>query len=400
MKTSRFILLPVVLSMLLTGCGAGQIFGPTQTITPVPFTPTPLPPTETPTPTLTPTPERTATPFYPPEGVGPSNFPPGVNPLTGLQVADPANLERRSVAVKVENLPREDRPQWGLSKADIVYEYYTEEGTTRFIALFYGKNADLVGPVRSARLFDINVVAMYKSAFVFGSAWSYTLNRLYNQDFYNRLLLESTWTYPAIFRNNVNGNNYLMANTALIGDALRAYGATNTRQNLDGMFFQAQPPAGGSPANEVIARFSGAIYNRWEYDPVSEKYLRFSDTQNAGSVETEVYAPLIDRATGEQITADNVVVFFVQQDVIMRSGNTEVIDVPLYGNGPAYIARNGQLYQVQWSRPTRESVLTLVNPDGSPFPFKPGNTWYEVMGNTSEVSQPAEGAWRFTFSIP
>ncbi len=397
MKTSRYLIAALIFSLVLSGCGAGQLFGPT--VTPLP-TATPPRPTSTPTPADTPTPTASPTPDYPPQGLGPTNFPPDVNPLTGLQVEDPANLERRPIAVKVENLPREDRPQWGLSKADITYEYYTEEGTTRFIAIFYGENADLVGPIRSARLFDLNIVPMYKSAFVFGSAWSLVLNRLYSQDYYNRLLIESTWTQPAIFRKNVNGNNFLMVNTALIKDALRNYGATNTRENLDGMFFMAQVPPGGSKADSVYARYSAAIYNRWDYDLASGKYKRFSDTQNAGSPETEVYAPLVDRATGEQITADNVVTFFVQQDVIIRSGSTEVIDVPLYGNGTAYIARNGQMYQVFWSRPNRDSVLTLVNPDGTPFPFKPGNTWYEVMGNTSTVEQPADGTWRFTFSIP
>ncbi len=249
MKTSRYLIAALVLSLVLSGCGAGQIFGPT--VTPLP-TATPPRPTSTPTPADTPTPTASPTPDYPPQGLGPTNFPPDVNPLTGLQVDDPANLERRPIAVKVENLPREDRPQWGLSKADITYEYYTEEGTTRFISIFYGENADLVGPIRSARLFDLNIVPMYKSAFVFGSAWSLVLNRLYSQDYYNRLLIESTWTQPAIFRKNVNGNNFLMVNTALIKDALRNYGATNTRQNLDGMFFMAQPPAGGSPANSRL----------------------------------------------------------------------------------------------------------------------------------------------------
>ena len=397
MKTSRIILPALVITLLASGCGAGQVFGPTLTPSPLPATSTPtLTPTPAATATLTPSP----TPDYPPQGLGPSNFPPGVNPLTGLEVGNPASLERRPIAVKVENLPREDRPQWGLSKADINYEYYTEEGTTRFIAIFYGNDAELVGPVRSARLFDLNIVPMYKSAFAFGSAWSLVLNRLFSQDYGNRLLIETSWSYPAIFRKNVNGNNYLMVNTALIKDALRNYGATNERQNLDGMFFMASPPAGGSPATTVYTRYSSAIYNRWDYDPATQKYMRNSDTQNAGSPEQEIYAPLVDRATGEQISADNVVTFFVQHDVIIKQGATEVIDVPLYGNGTAYIARNGLIYQVQWARPNRDSVLTLVNADGSPFPFKPGNTWYQVMGNTSSVEQPADGTWRFTFSIP
>jgi hypothetical protein len=400
MKIPRVYILLALCLPILSGCGAGQIFGPTRTITPIPYTPTPVLPSATPTPEFTPTPTITPTPNYPPQGLGPTGFPENINPLTGLPVSDPNLLNRRSVAVKVENLPRADRPQWGLSKADINYEYYTEEGTTRFISIFYGADADMVGPVRSARLFDVNIIPMYKSAFVFGSAWSLVYNRLLNQDFANRLLIESVYSAPAIFRYNSAGNNYLMTNTGLIGQVLKNYGVVNTRQNLDGMFFMAPPPAGGSKADTIYTRFSSAIFNRWDYDPVTEKYMRYSDTDNAGSPETEVYGPLVDRSTGEQITADNVVVFFVQQDVIIKTGSTEVIDVPLYGNGVAYIARNGQLYQVQWARPTRDSVLTLVNPDGTNFPYKPGNTWYEVMGRSSSVEQPKDGTWRFTFSIP
>ena len=165
MKTSRILFSALIVTLLASGCGAGQILGPTVTPTPIPPTATPVPPTATPTPVPTATPTLTPTPDYPPQGLGPTNFPPGVNPLTGLEVKNPASLERRPIAVKVENLPREDRPQWGLSKADINYEYYTEEGTTRFIAIFYGNDAELVGPVRSARLFDLNIVPMYKSAF-------------------------------------------------------------------------------------------------------------------------------------------------------------------------------------------------------------------------------------------
>ena len=129
----------VFLSVVLAACGQTA---PAATPTPTP-TPTEIPTsTETPTPLPTETPTLTPTPLYPPEGYGPSNFPTDVDPLTGLKVANPALLDRRPMLIKVSNLPRNVRPQWGLSLADIVFEYYTEEGTTRFAALFYGNDAD------------------------------------------------------------------------------------------------------------------------------------------------------------------------------------------------------------------------------------------------------------------
>jgi hypothetical protein len=66
-------------------------------------------------------------------------------------------LNRRPIVIKVENIPRQDRPQWGLTLADIVFEYYTEQGGTRFAAVYYGQEAEKVGPIRSARFFDFNV---------------------------------------------------------------------------------------------------------------------------------------------------------------------------------------------------------------------------------------------------
>ena len=111
----------------------------------------------------------TPTPGYPEEGFGPFGLPLDINPLTGLST-DPKLLDRRPMIIKVSNLPRNVRPQSGLSKADIVYEYYTEEGTTRFSAIFLSQEAGQVGSVRSARFFDEHLVKMYNAWFVFGSA--------------------------------------------------------------------------------------------------------------------------------------------------------------------------------------------------------------------------------------
>ncbi|PJH76250.1 MAG: hypothetical protein CO064_02285 [Anaerolineae bacterium CG_4_9_14_0_8_um_filter_58_9] len=383
----------ILLALLMTACGMAAPAAtptPTELILPT-ATPPPLPQTQTPT--LTPT----ATPSYPPEGYGPSNFPTDVDPLTGLKVTNPALLERRPLAIKVSNLPRYVRPQWGLSLADIVYEYYTEEGTTRFIALFYGQDAEMVGPIRSARFFDVNIIRGYKAAFAFGSAYVVEMNRLLNAEFANRLVLEGASS--PLTRYDPNGTNDLVVNTADLSAFITQKGIENGRQNLDGMSFKLDPPAGGQAVSHIYARYSAAIYNRWDYDPTTGKYLRFSDTVDDVDNHNEQYAQLTDRLTNQPIAFDNVVVLFVTHEVYSTdSHGNKIYDILFSGLGTGFAFRDGQAYQVNWQRNDTD-VVSLSNPDGTPFAFKPGATWFEVVGLNSTLSQGEQG-WRFTHLMP
>ncbi len=379
--------LAFLLSLLLTACGAPTAL-PTATSTPtLPATATPLP-----SPTLTQEPSPSPTPWE----VGPDSFPPDVNPLTGLTVTDVSRLERRPVAVKVANLPRQYRPQWGLSRADLVFEYYTEEGTTRFIAIFYGQDAEMVGPIRSGRLLDMHVVRGYKAVLAFGGASDYLLRRLYNSELANRLVVEGS--YSPLFRYDPNGANYLMADTAKLSAFITTKGVSNERQNLDGMFFRQEPPVGGQPAERFFVRYSASIYNRWDYDASNGTYLRFSDTDNDfANGQNEKYAQLTDRLTGQPIAFENIVILLVIHEAY--STNPEIWDILLYGSGPAYIFRDGRMYTARWQRNAPDAVVSLTYEDGSPFPLKPGKTWFEVMGAGTKVTSGEQG-WRFVHWMP
>jgi len=399
--------LTLILLATLAGC---TVFSPAATATPLP-TQTPVPPTalqpventatpEPPTATpIPPTETATATPL-PPQTLGPTGFPENVDPLTGLIVADPSILNRRPVIVKIQNLPRDSRPQWGLSAADLVYEYYTEMGTTRFAALFYGNNTEKAGPIRSARFIDVNFIRGYKAFFVFGSAYEGVYSQLVSSEFADRLILEQKDSCPPLCRIEPSSHNYLVVDTGKMNDYLASRKLDNSRQNLDGMYFAVDAPQGGSPAPTIFARFSSAIYNRWDYDPASGSYLRSSDTQNdLTGGNAEVYAPLTDRNTGEQISAKNLVVLFVEHTWVVKNEVTEVVNMTLLGEGKGYIARDGQIYPVTWQRLRNQDVISLVDADGNPFPFKPGNTWFEVMGLNSAVTQTDTGM-RFTHIMP
>jgi hypothetical protein len=382
------------LTVLVSACAVtAPILGPTAAATATLSTSAPVPLADTPTPELTSTPEPTSTPAYPPEGYGPTNFPDGIDPLTGLVVANPALLARRPLAIKVSNLPRDIRPQFGLSLADMVFEYYTEEGSTRFIALFYGQDASRVGPIRSARFFDVSVVRGYKAVFAFGYAYIAELQRLYSSEFADRLVVEGPGT--PLTRFDPNGLDSLVVNTADLSAYISQQGVENGRQNLDGMSFNLMPPAAGQPVTQVFVRYSAAIYNRWDFDAATGRYLRFSDTaDDLTNGQAEKYAQLSDALTQQPVAFDNLVILYVPHELYAPG----IYDILLSGAGQAVAFRDGQAYPLNWQR-NETGVVTLSNPDGTPFAFKPGATWFEVIGSGSTLAKKDQ-SWRFTHLMP
>jgi Protein of unknown function (DUF3048) C-terminal domain/Protein of unknown function (DUF3048) N-terminal domain len=402
----------VLLTSLLSAC---SLFGPQPTETSLvestPMPTTPAPPTATPTPvppthTPTRTPTLTATPGYPARGYGPINFPDDVNPLTGLNVGELDLLERRPLAIKINIVPRTStRPPWGLSAADIVYDYYQNNGYTRFHAIFLGADTELAGPIRSGRFPDHFLIRMYKSIFAYGSADQTINDRLLNAEYSDRLVLEGgrrticppSATAP-LCRFDPQGYDFLLGGTTEIHEFVQSQGVDDERQDLDGMWFMLDEPAGGEAATQVTVRYSSDDYTRWEYNIARQKYLRYQDNvfDTGGG---EEYAPLLDRNNEENIVADNVVVLLMEH-TFFRKPPAEIIDILVSGSGPAYAFRDGKVYEVQWNIPAPDSVLYLTDENGDPFPFKPGKTWFQVVGQSSTLTTPEEGAWRFQFQIP
>ena len=159
----------VLLLIMMTGCSVlDEFLPPLPTLPPTIVLPTrvtaKVPPSitlepssspqpklsYTPKPTLTERPSATPSPTIPPiVRLIPQNFPEYANPLTGLAILDPEVINRKPVIVKISNYPHSVRPQWGLSLADHAFEYYLEDGLTRFAAVFFSNDASKVGPIRS-----------------------------------------------------------------------------------------------------------------------------------------------------------------------------------------------------------------------------------------------------------
>ncbi len=355
-----------------------------------------LKPSSTPPPSSTPFPSLAVQ-----EITNGENLPANYNPLTGLPVTDPARLDRRPVAIKITNFPRKVRPQWGLSLADHVYEYYLEDLITRFIAVFYGNNASRVGPVRSGRFFDEHIVRMYKSFFVFAWADDRVVLPWTESDLRNFLVVEREDNCPPLCRiGPAYDYNTLFVDTFALQGYLAARRTNNDRQDLSGLSFGQVAPYSPQRGEQVYVSFSDFSYNRWDYDPAAGRYLRFEDTVDAFNVPPN-YAPLTDSLTGEPIAADNLVILLVKHEYFANTPTTEMVTMNLLGEGDAYALRDGRIYPVRWQRLAVTNLLRLTDPDGRPYLLKPGNVWYEVLGESSTMIQDSVSkAWMFDFAIP
>jgi hypothetical protein len=373
---------------------------PTKTL--VPSSTSTLAATDTATITLTAT----------PSAYGPTDFPANINPLTGLQVADPSILNRRPVMIKVANFPSSGRPHAGLSFADIVFDYGIDGGTDRYLALFYGQDSSKVGPIRSGRYVDIDLVSMYQGILGYGSAWYLELNKIISY-LGARAIMEGDGTCPAICRDTTISKTpivtNLMADTAAMTTYAAAHGVKQQRYNLDGMAFNYVAPASGKPGTFLTVSFGTNNLADWRYDNTTGKYLRWIEERGTdGLVVTDKSGnvnmiPLVDRITNQQLAFSNVIILYATYQKDFEA----VYEIPVsttYSYQKALIFRDGQEYEALWKSAGTDKPIQFFTLDKQPFQFKPGNSWINIGGTYSQFSQPDPtnnpGRWLYYFNPP
>lgn len=355
--------------------------------------------TDTPTATASPTPTNTPTPVI--VQYGPTDFPYNVNPLTGLEVADPEILNRRPLMIKVANWPRDGRPHAGLSAADIVFDYYTGEGSNRFMGVYYGQDATQIGPVRSARNVDRYLVLMYQgvlgSVYAWKDTWAATLDYLG----WNRVISEGPNTCPAMCRdeaiNKIKPEISVFANSAEMSKYYAARpGVTDGRQDLDGMAFHTIAPDGGVDALTLTHQFGSNNIAKWIYDPDTRKYAREIDyLSDNGLIEM---IPLVDRVTGEQLQFSNVIVLLVPIQQLNKDDTLHEYEIVNH-TGRALIFRDGKMYDVTY-KSGYSTPIQFLDAAGNPFELQPGNTWIHLTGSLTTLSETDPGEFFTKNDVP
>lgn len=334
--------------------------------------------------------------------ISPYSIPTGINPLTGLYPAFPGLLERRPIASKITLYPRYIRPQSGLSFADIVFEYYIEGGLTRFIAVFYGNNAERVGPVRSGRFFDEHIARMYQSYLVFKYADKRVYDYLKASDIRDFLVVPSNLSCPpfVIGKQDRDTYNNIFFNTYKFSECLEKKNKDDSRPNLRSSYFSSVPSVYTEPVSSIFARYSPDDYHYWRYNPLLHKYYRYQEISNTRDGKLPSYAPLIDALTGQQVSTDNIVYLFVRHSFENQyQEEDEVYHIDLLRSGKAYLFRDGIVLPAYWRRVEADQPLLLTDTKGVPLSLKPGRTFYEVFGENSTVTKK-NAQWEFQFETP
>jgi hypothetical protein len=300
-----------------------------------------------------------------------------------MVVTDTSVLNRRPVLVKVANTS-EIRPQSGLAQADVVVEHYAEGGITRFSVLFLTNSPEKVGSVRSCRLIDLELPAIFGSSLTCSGtsngvrALMLNSDYLFDQDGYpnHGVAIESDFgpyecpTCPMFRTTDKPAPHNLFANTPNIWKELDKRGK-DTRTQFDTWKFDPAPISAGTVVSQVRLPYMVDSVT-WKFDDATSSWLRFTD----GISHT-------DAATGKQLSFANVVVLYVPHtytSIQEDSGGSRSIRIELWGKGPLRFYRDGHMLEGTWERAedTRNS-LVFNDSNGSPILMKPGATWIEVV---------------------
>jgi hypothetical protein len=267
-----------------------------------------------------------------------------------------------------------------------VFEHYAEGGLTRFSAIFYGQRPERVGSVRSARLIDYELMPMYQGILAFSGASIGVEERLNASEFADRLFKGVLFGLPYYWRDEtIPMPHNMFVNTAALTQ-LAADQGVSTPPSLHGMAFDAALPPGAAGAASRAEIAYAATRVLWEYDSGAGRYRRSADGLGH-----------YDATTLEQVSAANVVILYADHtftDIVESQWQGSVsysIEVKLWFEGDALLLRDGQQYAARWVRPTREDLISLRTPAGDLLPFKPGNTWFQVMPPPPQ--QAADEEW-------
>lgn len=319
-----------------------------------------------------------------------------INPLTGLAVQNPENLNRLPVLIKVSNYPRTGRPHAGLSSADIVFDYYIGELFNRFVAVFYGDNASQVGPIRSGRLVDSQLTMMFRGTLVYGNA-DERVDAVLSTDLGARAIPYKFAPCPPVCGDDTHSVTGVFADSAGVTDYSRSIGVVQEKPGLQFATFSQEPPPNGQPAAQLLVQYADINRGEWQYDAASGKYLRWIEDGNEGEPLTMI--PLVDRNTGSQLEFSNIIVlntFYIEY-------NRTLHNIDLWhneGTQTAYFFRDGQMYEGKWIVTDHSQPMSFYLKDGNIMPLKPGNSWIVLAGVSSLITNPQGGRFELYFYTP
>lgn len=299
--------------------------------------------------------------------------------------------KHRPLGVMIEN-HEEARPQSGLSSADVIYEAVAEGGITRFLVVYYCQDTNPIGPVRSARTYFLDFISEYSEyplyAHVGGANTPGPANALgqiedYGWAAYNDLNQFSIG-FPAFWRDynrlgrTVATEHTMYSSTSKLWDLAKKRGLTDIdkeKVKWDEKFvlysFKDDAAAKGKSQSIDIEFWEGykQYQVNWSYDSVNNTYKRTNGGQ-----------PHVDKNTGKQLTAKNIIVLYMKESRANDGyeGNLHLL-YGTKGTGKAVIFIDGKQITGTWRKSSRAARTLLFDEKGKAIELNRGLLWFTIL---------------------
>ena len=293
---------------------------------------------------------------------------PSPAPLTGLPQPDQDKLRRPALTVKIENAP-EARPQAGLDAADVVYEEMVEGGLTRFLAVFQSRDADPVGPIRSVRPVDPDLVTPIGGLFAYSGGIPAFVNALHRApvtdvgfDAFSKAYVKR--------KGKAAPHNFYSSTGSLYAGRKKGDKGDSPAQPLFSYLASGQvPSASALKVTHVEVAFPGNNRVVWDFDATASLWRR-SEYGTPHTVES-----------GGQVSVPNLIL----ETVVYRNtgqrdpAGNPVPEANVIGGGDSIVLVAGNELKGRWSKPSVAAVPGYVDAAGSPVLLTPGQTWVMLV---------------------
>ena len=276
-------------------------------------------------------------------------------PLTGLDVTDPAVAARPAMVAKIGNYDK--HPQTGLNEADIVFEEIINAQITRFAAVFHSTTpADVVGPIRSGRRQDVNLLSSLNHPIL---AWAGGNPAVTNEiDDSTLINMNMTHCNGACFRVDFDKGPY-----DLYFDIEKAWTVAPEGGQTPPPQFQYRAADGalqGTPATSVELSLD-SYKVAWTYN---------ADT---GLYEREQNRKADKERNGDLVTTNSVLILVMVYKAGLGSPGAQSL-----GTGEAYLLTDGTVVHGTWTRADNMAPFTLTSDAGEIMLLTPGRTFVEL----------------------
>jgi hypothetical protein len=290
------------------------------------------------------------------------------SPLTGNLVTSEATTTQAVTGIMIENSPSA-RPQSGIKDSGVVFEAIAEGGITRYLVLYQEQKPQLVGPVRSVRLYYVDWVAAFNASVAHVGGSAAALAEVRSGSYRDIDQFFNAGTYWRASDRAAPHNVYTSFERLDALNAKKGY----TTSSFTG-FTRKDSTANATPtANSISVTVSSVSYNStYTYNASTNSY----DRSLGGIAHTD--------REGGQISPRVVIAMRVAESTVFQDGYRE--NITTIGNGTAYIFQDGTVQEVTWRKTSRSAQITFSDAQGKDVPLARGQTWITAVPNNKAVT--------------